>query len=318
VVEYRARRGAAQDWSEPVRPVATSEPTRGEPAGRFEVLSRRQRALVHTSPRPRFDGVSAAALAISDATHAHAADAPPLTSALTLATADAAHAQAADGPALAATTGLAVNDATHAQAVDVPALEVSGATTLALADASHAQAADGLLLSCATGLAINDASQGHAADGLDLGTAVAVAIADAVHGHSAEGVALTVGAWLAANDALQAQAADNAALVTATGITVADARHEHRADQPNLAASGGTAGAADVWAYVLSDGKTAGETLVENNRMLRIVMAAVAGTSSGTGSDTETYFGEDGTTPRVVASFDAQGNRTSVVVNGAP
>ena len=75
---------------------------------------------------------------------------------------------------------------------------------------------------------------------------------------------------------------------------------------------------AEVWRYVLSNGLTAEENLVENNRMLRIVLAAVSGTTSGIGSQTEIYFGEDGTTPRVVATFDAQGNRLTVRTDGAP
>jgi hypothetical protein len=76
--------------------------------------------------------------------------------------------------------------------------------------------------------------------------------------------------------------------------------------------------AAAVWSYVLANGKTAAQTLIENNEMLRIVMAAVAGTSAGVGTDTETYFGTDGTTPRVIATFDGQGNRSSVTVDGSP
>jgi hypothetical protein len=50
--------------------------------------------------------------------------------------------------------------------------------------------------------------------------------------------------------------------------------------------------------------------------MLRIVMAAVSGTTAGIGGATETYFGADGVTPRVVATFDAAGNRITVVTNG--
>ncbi|MEY2656095.1 MAG: hypothetical protein RLZZ524_3123 [Pseudomonadota bacterium] len=80
----------------------------------------------------------------------------------------------------------------------------------------------------------------------------------------------------------------------------------------------GAAGAADVWAYVLSNGKTAEETLVENNEMLRIIMAAVAGKSAGVGTATETYFGADGITPRVIATFDSAGNRATVITDGTP
>ena len=78
------------------------------------------------------------------------------------------------------------------------------------------------------------------------------------------------------------------------------------------------ASAAEVWNYVLANGKTAAETLIENNEMLRIVLAAVSGTTSGVGSSTETYYGVDGTTPRVVATFDSAGNRIAVTTNGAP
>lgn len=50
MIEYRARRGAALDWTEPVRPAAP--PGSAEPDGRFEVRSRRHgRVIVHTSPR---------------------------------------------------------------------------------------------------------------------------------------------------------------------------------------------------------------------------------------------------------------------------
>ncbi len=47
---YYARRGAAVDWTEPVRPQPA--PSSVGPAGRFEVRSRRHgRVIVHTSPR---------------------------------------------------------------------------------------------------------------------------------------------------------------------------------------------------------------------------------------------------------------------------
>lgn len=82
-------------------------------------------------------------------------------------------------------------------------------------------------------------------------------------------------------------------------------------------ASGGGASPAAIWAHILPNGKTAGQTLVENNEMMRIILAGIAGTSQGVGTDTETYFGDDGTTPRIVAVFDSAGNRVSVVTNGA-
>ena len=52
--------------------------------------------------------------------------------------------------------------------------------------------------------------------------------------------------------------------------------------------------------------------------MLRIIMAGIAGQSSGVGTDTETYYGADHTTPRIIATFDAAGNRVTVVTDGSP
>ena len=52
--------------------------------------------------------------------------------------------------------------------------------------------------------------------------------------------------------------------------------------------------------------------------MLRIVMAAVAGRTEGIGTDTERYFSVDGTKPRITATFDAAGNRTTIVLDGSP
>lgn len=51
--------------------------------------------------------------------------------------------------------------------------------------------------------------------------------------------------------------------------------------------------------------------------MLRVMLAALAGRSTGVGTLTETYLAQDGTTPRVTANFDTSSNRTSVTVNGA-
>lgn len=53
-------------------------------------------------------------------------------------------------------------------------------------------------------------------------------------------------------------------------------------------------------------------------QILRIVLAPLAGKSTGTGTSTEQYLAQDGIAPRVVATFDTAGNRTSVAVNGAP
>lgn len=82
---------------------------------------------------------------------------------------------------------------------------------------------------------------------------------------------------------------------------------------------GGTgATAAEIWGYVLADGRTAAETLLDNARMMRIILAGISGQTAGLGTATETYYAEDGITPRIVATFDAQGNRVSVTTDGAP
>ena len=49
-----------------------------------------------------------------------------------------------------------------------------------------------------------------------------------------------------------------------------------------------------------------------------ILLAGISGQTAGIGSEVETYYGEDGITPRIVATFDGQGNRVSVVTDGAP
>lgn len=64
-----------------------------------------------------------------------------------------------------------------------------------------------------------------------------------------------------------------------------------------------------VWQRAVESGLSA-------EQMLRITLATLAGKSSGIGSDTETYYGRDGTTPRLTVQFDSQGNRDTVAVNG--
>lgn len=82
--------------------------------------------------------------------------------------------------------------------------------------------------------------------------------------------------------------------------------------------AGGGADPAEVWSYVMANGRTAEQNVLDNNRMLRIVLAALSGQTAGIGTATETYFGEDGVTPRLVATFDSAGNRVSVLTDGAP
>lgn len=50
---------------------------------------------------------------------------------------------------------------------------------------------------------------------------------------------------------------------------------------------------------------------------IRIFLAALAGKSSGGGTNTLIFKGADGTTTRITATVDADGNRTAITVNGA-
>ena len=52
------------------------------------------------------------------------------------------------------------------------------------------------------------------------------------------------------------------------------------------------------------------------DELLRVALAVLAGRSTGIGTSTEQYLSQTGT-PRVTATFDEDGNRTSVVLNGA-
>ena len=80
----------------------------------------------------------------------------------------------------------------------------------------------------------------------------------------------------------------------------------------NSAASGGVdynALAQAVAQHVIEGGVTM-------EQALRIILAPLAGKATGVGTGTETYLAQDGITPRVTATFDAAGNRTTVAVNG--
>lgn len=68
--------------------------------------------------------------------------------------------------------------------------------------------------------------------------------------------------------------------------------------------------AAAVWARAIESGLSA-------EAILRITLSALAGKSTGTGTDEEVYMARDGVTPRLTAEFDASGNRTAITLNGA-
>lgn len=65
-----------------------------------------------------------------------------------------------------------------------------------------------------------------------------------------------------------------------------------------------------VWQRAIESGLSA-------ESILRVLLAPLAGKASGIGTAEETYYAQDGVTPRVTAEFDSNGNRTSVAVNGA-
>lgn len=71
----------------------------------------------------------------------------------------------------------------------------------------------------------------------------------------------------------------------------------------------GAGSAGNPWTEVIESGLTAAD-------VMRIIASAVAGTSQKTGS-TIVFKGLDGTTDRITGSFDAEGNRTGVIVDGA-
>ncbi len=79
----------------------------------------------------------------------------------------------------------------------------------------------------------------------------------------------------------------------------------------NVAMRGdGASFSSSPWEEVIEAGLTAAQ-------VLRISAAALAGEVSGAGTGTETFKGLDGTTDRIVSTVDNDGNRTTVVVDGA-
>lgn len=105
-------------------------------------------------------------LVIADATHAHAADAPTLTTTWLLTVADATHGHAAEAPTLSTEWLLAPADATHAHAADN--LTLSDAPALLIAEALHAHTADGVTMTVDAWLVLADATHGHLADNVVL------------------------------------------------------------------------------------------------------------------------------------------------------
>jgi hypothetical protein len=74
-------------------------------------------------------------------------------------------------------------------------------------------------------------------------------------------------------------------------------------------ATGAGATPADIWSRVIEGGLTA-------EQLLRVMLAALAGRTAGVGSAAEQYLSLDGATARIAATFDSQGNRATVAVDG--
>lgn len=69
--------------------------------------------------------------------------------------------------------------------------------------------------------------------------------------------------------------------------------------------------AAAVWQRALEAGVTA-------EQMLRVLLAGITGRTTGVGTSNEQYKSIDGNKTRIDATFDAQGNRLNVDLDGTP
>lgn len=103
----------------------------------------------------------------------------------------------------------------------------------------------------------------------------------------------------------------NAAIVPVAGVYV-----ERKTSAAFVTTSVGGSGpsAADIAA---AQAQRVVEGDLTNEQVLRIMLAALAGKSTGTGTLQERYLARDGATPRLTVDFDASSNRSTVAVNGA-
>lgn len=209
------------------------------------------------------------ALVIAEAAHSHSAESPAVSSATALSVADALHDHAADAATLSTASVLSVAEATHGHTADGLTLEASGSTTLVAADALHGHLADAIALTSSHALTVADAAHAHAADGLTLGAQTLLAIQDALHAHAADNLTLSTAPVLQIAEALHAQTADGVAITVDAWLVVADALHGHAADAIVLTVPSGTASAAEVWSYILSNGLTAEANVVGIYSMLQ-------------------------------------------------
>jgi hypothetical protein len=158
-------------------------------------------------------------------------------------------------------------------------------------------------------------------------------IADAT-GKASLGGAVATGITVALRDAWVVEFAAGAYQATVTGGNLADALDRvHNTGSPQVlmlasaaatlietGVSGLTSEESAQLASVAGVPAAVAQRVVEGGltleQVLRVLLAATVGKTAGAGSDTETFYGRDGTTPRVVTTF-AGGDRASVTVNGA-
>lgn len=130
-------------------------------------------------------------LTVASADHAHSAENVSLTiGGIGLAVSDATHAQAADAPTLSADSFLVTADATHGHTADL--LTLSTATFFVVDDAVHAQTADSLTLDGAPTLQVAGADHQHTADAVALTMESWLEAASAAHAHTAQNITLSV------------------------------------------------------------------------------------------------------------------------------
>lgn len=103
----------------------------------------------------------------------------------------------------------------------------------------------------------------------------------------------------------------NGTIVPVSGVFV---ERKTSAAYVTTAVGGSGPSAADIAAAVAQ--RTI-EGALTQEQIMRILLAAITGKTDGIGTSTEHYLAQDGATPRVTATFDTQGNRATVALNGA-
>lgn len=187
-----------------------------------------------------------------------------LTSAATLVLGAASGAADAPGATLTAGASLVVGSATGEAAASGATL--TGLSDLILGSATGAADAPGATLTSGATLVLGGASGGGVgtADGATL-TSDATLIAG-----TAVGEAAAAGATLTAGGALVVGSATGEAV--AAGVTLEALGELVSGTATGGAGGGGTCDPAEIWNYVLANGKTAAQTLIENNEMLRLLV----------------------------------------------